>query len=365
MTGSTYGQPLPPEMRPLAASGHERDGAPIAGKYQVHPELAAAGLWTTPTDLAKFAIEHQLSLAGRSNKILSREMEMKMVTPYIGLDYGMGFQIQNYRGNVYFSHGGGNFGYRCYLIASRDKGYGAVVMTNGAGDRLFSEILRSIAKEYSWDGYLSEPYELVAVSVDRLQRFTGRYLIDVDQTATVTVEGDHLKADVTGEPSIELYPIADDEFIRRDRDSKVRFVGGADPKAGKLQITERGFTKSFAKMSDDQRIPYEDLNAGNIEAALARYREIRAGDPASATTAEDRINNIGYELMGKGKVKEAIATFALNVEFYPSSANAYDSLGEAYMNDGRRELAIQYYEKSLELNPGNANAVEMLKKLHQ
>ncbi len=365
MTGSSYGQPLPPELRPLAASGHGRNGTPIEGKCQVHPELAAAGLWTTPTDLAKFAIEHQLSLAGKSNKILSRDMELKMVTPYIGLDYGQGFQIQNHGGNVYFSHGGGNLGYRCYLIASRDKGYGAVVMTNGAGDRLYSEILRSIAKEYSWDGYLSEPYELVAVSPELLQRFTGRYLIDVDQTATITVNGDHLKADVTGEPSTELYPVSEDEFIRRDRDSKVRFVTGSGPGGGALQIREGGFTRSYARMSDDQRTPYEDLGAGNIEAALARYREIRTGNPSHPAITENRLNNIGYDLMGRGKLKEAIAAFKLNVEFYPSSFNAFDSLGEAYMNNGDKQLAIANYEKSLELNPQNANAVEMLKKLRE
>ena len=365
MTGSSYGQPLPPELRPLAASGHRRDGTPIDGKYQVHPELAAAGLWTTPIDLAKFAIEHQLSLAGKSNKILSREMEMKMVTPYLGPDYGQGFQIQNYGGNVYFSHGGGNLGYRCYLIASRDKGYGAVVMTNGSGDALFSEILRSIAREYSWDGYLSEPYELVAVSPERLQRFTGRYLIDVDQTATVTVNGDRLKADVTGEPSVELYPISEDEFIRRDRDSKVRFVTGSGAGGGALQIREGGFTKSYARMSDDQKIPYEDLGTGNIEAALARYREIRTGNPSHPAIAENRINMIGYDLMGRGKLQEAIAAFMLNVEFYPTSVNVFDSLGEAYLTNGDRDLAIASYARSLELNPANKNAADALKKLRE
>lgn len=365
MTGSNYGQPLPPELRPFAASGHGPDGMPVDGKCRVYPELAAAGLWTTPTDLAKFAIEHQLSFAGKSNKLLSKEVEMRMVTPYISPDFGLGFSIQNIGAGVYFVHSGGNLGYRCCLIASRDKGHGAVVMTNGVGDQLYFEILRSIAKEYSWDGYLSEPYELVAVSPDRLQRFAGRYLIDVDQTATVTVNGDHLKADVTGEPSTELYPISEDEFIRRDRDSKARFVAGSGSGGGALQIREGAFTQSFARMSDDQRTPYEDLGAGNIEAALARYREIRTGNPSSPAIAENRINSIGYGLMGKGSLREAIAAFKLNVEFHPSSFNAFDSLAEAYMNAGDRQLAIENYEKSLELNPRNANAVAMLKKLRE
>jgi cytochrome c-type biogenesis protein CcmH/NrfG len=53
----------------------------------------------------------------------------------------------------------------------------------------------------------------------------------------------------------------------------------------------------------------------------------------------------------------------LNVEAFPNSANAYDSLGEAYMVKGDKELAIRNYQRSLELNPQNKNAIEMLKKL--
>ena len=59
----------------------------------------------------------------------------------------------------------------------------------------------------------------------------------------------------------------------------------------------------------------------------------------------------------KGKV------FKINTEYYPESANAYDSLGEAYMKNGQLKLAISSYEKSLELNPENANAKEMIAKL--
>ena len=75
------------------------------------------------------------------------------------------------------------------------------------------------------------------------------------------------------------------------------------------------------------------------------------------------MNTLGYVLLSRKKVKEAIAVFRLNVDAYPSSANVYDSLGEAHMINGDKELAIKNYEKSLELDPSNANAAEMLKKL--
>lgn len=365
MTASDFSQPPAPRVQALAATGYLRSGEPVAGKYKVHPELAAAGLWTNPADLARFAIEHQLSLAGRSNKILSREMEEKMITPYIADAYGLGFGVQEHRGEIYFAHGGGNFGFRCMLVAHARKGYGAVVMTNGSSDAILGEILRSIAAEYSWDGYLNEPYELRAVPASKLQSLTGRFRVDLDQVATVSVDGDHLRVDITGEPSIELFPIADDEFIRRDRDARARFVRGPEPGGDGIRITQAGGDMMLPRMGDAEKIPYEHMRAGDIDEGTVGYRRIRKDAPANPAVAERRINMLGYALMGEGKLREAIAIFALNVEFYPSSANAYDSLGEAYMNDGQTELAIGNYEKSLELSPANANAAEMLKKLRE
>jgi len=74
---------------------------------------------------------------------------------------------------------------------------------------------------------------------------------------------------------------------------------------------------------------------------------------------------LGYQLLGLEKVDEAIEIFKLNVEVYPTSSNAYDSLGEAYMNNNQKELSVKNYEKSIELNPKNANAIKMLKKLNE
>ena len=93
MTNSTYEQPLPAESaiagRARAQSNGQRGNAP----WRVHPEHAAAGLWTTPTDLAKFAIEVQQALAGRSTKVLSRAMAQEMVTPVGVGPFAVGFTI--------------------------------------------------------------------------------------------------------------------------------------------------------------------------------------------------------------------------------------------------------------------------------
>ncbi|MCU0646282.1 MAG: hypothetical protein MUC94_18745, partial [bacterium] len=109
----------------------------------------------------------------------------------------------------------------------------------------------------------------------------------------------------------------------------------------------------------------KELNKSGIKAAVKKYREIKS-DPQNKLYFDEReFNALGYRLMGKGQVKNAIEIFKLNVEMYPQSANVYDSLGEAHMTDGQKKLAIQNYKKSLELNPDNNNAKEMLEKLQE
>lgn len=98
-----------------------------------------------------------------------------------------------------------------------------------------------------------------------------------------------------------------------------------------------------------------------MESALQSYRTLKQSK--DYYVSESQLNALGYQLLGTNKVREAIEIFKLNVEAYPQSGNAYDSLGEAYMMDGDKELAIRNYQRAVELNPQNTNAVEMLKKL--
>lgn len=92
MTHSTYQQPLPADLRATAATPYEADGKPVAGGAHTYPEMAAAGLWTTPTDLARYLIEVQHSLKGEWNHVLSQQMTKEMLTPGKG-DYGLGLAI--------------------------------------------------------------------------------------------------------------------------------------------------------------------------------------------------------------------------------------------------------------------------------
>jgi CubicO group peptidase (beta-lactamase class C family) len=108
---------------------------------------------------------------------------------------------------------------------------------------------------------------------------------------------------------------------------------------------------------------HKTIREKGIEAGIAQYRELKAKQSSTYDFAEPELNRLGYQLLRTGKAKEAIEIFKLNVEAYPKSFNAYDSLGEAYTTINERELAIQNYKKSVELNPNNTGAVETLKRL--
>jgi CubicO group peptidase (beta-lactamase class C family) len=152
MTNSTFQQPLPPSREKQAARAHNRSGARMGDPWHVYPEQAAAGLWTTPSDLARLMIEIQLALHGRSQRVLSPALAREMVTPVGVGPFAVGFQIGKEGEGWYFSHGGSNWGFQCDLIAHRANGYGAVIMTNGdSGGALIARLRRLIAQEHGWD----------------------------------------------------------------------------------------------------------------------------------------------------------------------------------------------------------------------
>ncbi|HEX6730568.1 MAG TPA: serine hydrolase [Pyrinomonadaceae bacterium] len=375
MTNSTYSQPLPDDWRKKAATGYRADGSEVEGKIHIYPEMAAAGLWTTPTDLAKFAIELQLSLTGRSNKVLTKQSVETMTTSFME-EAGLGFFIEKHGNALYFGHGGADEGFRAELLVSRDKGYGVAVMVNSDNGQILREVIRGVAREYGWDEFLPAPYEIISLDAAKLKDFSGRFQVNPDRVLTIApasvAQGKTiLLAHPTGDQPFEILPISETTFIRREAPVKYNFVratnaatnGSGTP--AELEIVGAAGAVKTKRLSDDQLVPFEMLLAGKISEAIDGYRKIYKDTPRNVSVGENRLNNLGYSLLRQKKVPEAIALLKLNTEFYPNAWNVYDSLAEAYMTSGDKPLAIANYKKSLELNPQNANGREMLKKLEQ
>lgn len=150
MTHSTYEQPLPEARWGEAASAHRANGNPAQAKWFVHPEMAAAGLWTTPSDMARWVIEIMNAHNGQSSKVLKSSTAAEMLKPQRGT-YGLGVVVSGRGADVTFGHGGSNRGFRMSFVGYTATGQGAVVMTNGdGGGPLIDEILRALAMLYVW-----------------------------------------------------------------------------------------------------------------------------------------------------------------------------------------------------------------------
>jgi CubicO group peptidase (beta-lactamase class C family) len=151
MSDSSFEQPLPPAWASRTAVGTYSGGKSVHGQWHIYPEMAAAGLWTTSTDLAKFAIDIALSRQGRSNKVLTQKTVEEMLTAQPATEgTGIGFAVPKDRPGQ-FGHNGADEGFQALLVMNWQTGQGAVVMANSDnGISVADELMRSIAKEYRW-----------------------------------------------------------------------------------------------------------------------------------------------------------------------------------------------------------------------
>jgi CubicO group peptidase (beta-lactamase class C family) len=150
MTDSSYSQPPPAAWASRTSAGTRADGKMVHGRWHVYPEMAAAGLWTTPTDLAKFVIEIALSKQGKANHVLSEKMTNEMLTP-VKDEAGLGFFLD--KGNPgQFGHDGADEGFQALLTMNANTGKGVAIMANSdRGIAAAQFVVDTIAKEYGWN----------------------------------------------------------------------------------------------------------------------------------------------------------------------------------------------------------------------
>ena len=145
MAHSTFEQPLPEKLTAQAASGHDTRSRPVAGKWHVYPELAAAGLWTTASDLARYELAIQKAYAGERGALIKQETAREMLRAQSDGGPGLGLYVSGDGAEGDFSHGGSNYGYRARMVASKSIGKGVVVLTNSDnGSKVHEPVQRLI-----------------------------------------------------------------------------------------------------------------------------------------------------------------------------------------------------------------------------
>jgi CubicO group peptidase (beta-lactamase class C family) len=249
MQHSTYEQPLPPDWEEHAATAHPWQNRPVEGIWHVYPEMAAAGLWTTPSDLCRLGIALQRALCGDAGGILTRETSEQMLTPGLDEHIGIGFFLHGKGDNMRFGHGGWDEGFIAEATFYKQGGMGAVVMLNSnQGHEMVPEIMRAIAKEYAWPEYFTAK-NAVAVSDDLLEAYVSAYKLRDDLQCTVERADSSIALRVGDQPPVRLEPESEMEFFTDVLNTEVTFERSDEGKVKSLILKQDGRRLTAEKQS--------------------------------------------------------------------------------------------------------------------
>ena len=368
MKASTYAQPLPSAWRAQAATGYSPDGTAVAGQWHTYPEMSPAGLWTTAADLAKFPIEVQRTLQGKSHRVLSAAMAATWLMPVL-TDYAAPGpfvrQLGDQQQDVYFEHSGWNAGFSSQFVAHRDKGYGVVILTNANQPLFVNEVIRAVAETYHWSNYSSPRYQRQLLTAADTVQMIGHYQAGPLETLQVVGHGSRLYLKEVSEDPVELFKVADHTYTRLNWEAPVQLVvNPADAIRHLLiQMPHTPPRYEHGRLAAGEQSPFDCLIRGSFEQAVVAYQDAKTKNPDETALQEEHLNHVGYQLLKEGQPVQAVRVFTLNTCLYPQSGNAFDSLAEACLRNGDKIQARANYARSLALDPHNANAAKMLRDL--
>ena len=219
--------------------GYDNKGEQIKGGWKVYPEKAAAGLWSTSIDLAKFCLEVQKAYTNNPSTILSNHSATSMLTP-VSHNYGLGLEVIERNDTLCYSHDGITDGFQSRIITLADKGDGMAIMTNSnRGLRLIREIQTAISNFYNWNISETKIVETRNLTNEELLKLVGKYkyfesipgtgdyymdmvLNDGQLTLTNTSEQESFRQTYT------LTPLKDNKFIDLSSGLEISFINQSE-----------------------------------------------------------------------------------------------------------------------------------------
>lgn len=253
MAQSTFEQPLPSQYWHSTSSGHRASGLPLAGGWHTMPEMAAAGLWTTATDLARLSIDLQLARAGLADRLLSQEAVRLLLSPQVervstGF-MGLGVWLDGRGANSRFGHSGDNEGFTSRWEAVPEGGMGAVILTNSDnGGALIADVFDHIAEVYRWPELESPPSSAPRVPPP-IMDCVGTYQSRSGTTCSVTRRDERLYLQMLRQPPIPLTAVSQTVYLLQPLEGEVIFLTGAEGSVRGLQIRQDGFALEADKVS--------------------------------------------------------------------------------------------------------------------
>ncbi|CAM2750826.1 serine hydrolase domain-containing protein [Janthinobacterium lividum] len=290
MQESSYLQPPPAERARLNASGHLADRSMVVGRWHVYPEMAAAGLWTNASDLARFAIGVQQSLAGTSNPLISAALTQQMLTPQIE-NAGLGVFLHGSGSAQRFSHGGRDEGFDTLLTAFSRTGQGAVIMINANDNsRMMDRLTAAIGRAYRWldaDHDVLRKHPAVNIDARELIRYTGRYELANNTMGTFDMQDGRLRSISDGLPDEVFVPVGPQRFHSTSRNCELAFAVDAQGEVTDVVVTTKDKVNTAPRIGPlmrtvKARTDPNPARTRNIQAVLA---DIARGGSALANSA--------------------------------------------------------------------------------
>jgi CubicO group peptidase (beta-lactamase class C family) len=247
MTNSLIAPIVPESKRGNAVAGRY-NGENIQGLYGVEPELAAAGLFTTPTDYANFAIEVMKAWKGEENQLFSQATAKEFVSSEMGV-----FK-QEKNGLLAFEHGGVTAYFESYMFFYPETGDGAVIMINGnCGGMLIKEIYRSVAAAYDWPDYIPVEKVLIPLQISHLRKLEGSYNVEGQWQFTIKAAEGILQF-FFGEQitSVPIYPESELSFFDPVDGTNITFLFDSEnDQAARVTVTNSRGSVSHGKRIDE------------------------------------------------------------------------------------------------------------------
>lgn len=369
MSNSTFEQPFPSKFIAQCSWAYS-SASWFKGMPYVYPQQAAAGLYTTPTDLAKFFIDVQKSYIGKG-RVLSQTTTKQMLTPQQNVSdgsykeqIGIGpFLIQRADdkdlNGVYFEFTGVNAGFLAYGIASITNGNGVIIMLNSGDDvnGLGKEIRRSVAKVYNWTNFLPTEIQPVSLTDAELDKFAGRYRMGTDEVLYLRREKNYLVENINEGKDIYCFPVTKDTIVFTDYNIKAGFKMNDKGEVVSLQNIYQ--ERPIPKMNDDEFSPSEYLKMKNYTEAREAFGAMKMN--------EYQITYLAYDLMNKKPLNmDAVKTILdLAKEQHPNASIVYSRWGDYYLKLNDKPNAIISYQKAIELDPTDQQVKEMLDSLRK
>jgi CubicO group peptidase (beta-lactamase class C family) len=251
MTRSTFENPLPAARHPEAASGHERIDTPVPGRFHTYPEMAAAGLWTTAPELARWALAVTRAYNGAPNAILSPAMAQRMVFKHQPTGarggngfWGLGVGVAGDADSIAFRHGGRDEGFVADVIMWPKLGRGVFILTNGVSGPLLGEIRAAFGELYGHGGPTRTDRATIPVAPVSLQGLVGRYespgLLDTLRF-DVALSGGALQVyGHAGKRQFQLFHAGEDRFFDANAGTTFAFERDSTSASGPARVMRIG-----------------------------------------------------------------------------------------------------------------------------